>query len=269
MASSRVALLTIVLALSALVPNAAAGTLCESILTQRKMIEKNEFITGRELKDYLAYLGPGFREALIKLRADGHWIDMGAGGANAVMGYLTTADPRFPDPAERAHVTAVAVQKPHMNEKLEKQALSSGKYKYLEGRYVEDIPVQEFGRADLITDFYGPLAYSMDPVGVLNAYLKILKVGGSIYFVEGNRTLVHDRNTEYSFNAWLKVVNVPGLEVELGHFAPRITKLAEDVSIPELELFSFSAERPPYRDLRGPTAAPDTIEEALWRARKR
>ncbi|MEK7689437.1 MAG: hypothetical protein AAB425_00295, partial [Bdellovibrionota bacterium] len=59
----------------------------------------------RGLASYERMLPPQFSDALERLTAKEHWIDMGAGEANAQRNYFSNTD-RFPTPAR---ATAVGV----------------------------------------------------------------------------------------------------------------------------------------------------------------
>jgi hypothetical protein len=133
---------------------------------------------------------------------------------------------------------------------LELNADARSKVHFLTGRMFEQIDDSEiigrFGKADIISDLWGILAYSPDPGLTLERYFRILKPGGRIYSA-GISDLIQLGEREISFGEWLQLN--PGIKVEflresalrpqsLGRQPPlgalRITKKAEVIHFPRL-----------------------------------
>lgn len=132
-----------------------------------------------------------------------------------------------------------------------------GRIRILRDRYFEDIPDAEIlgtsGKADIITDFYGIMAYSKYDE-VLRRYVNLIKEDGTIYLALGSDKdgfghLSQIRDTQgnqQSLAEWLQ--NLEGLDVEIyGSFARSRENLIErvarirkkpgaNVSIPNLQL---------------------------------
>ncbi len=116
-----------------------------------------------------------------------------------------------------------------------------------DGRFFEDVPMSEIGKANLITDFYGILAYTHDISAVLNRYLEMLPANGEIFIHLNADTKINGK----TLGEFLKTI--PGLEVEesLQHgVTVRVKKLAPIVKIPPLRLnpLTFKAGSPPHRE---------------------
>ena len=129
---------------------------------------------------------------------------------------------------------------------------ANAKTQFITGRILERIRDSEiigrFGKADVITDLWGILAYSADPGLTFERYLRLLKPGGRIYTMElKRRVLVNGQNL--SFVDWLRTI--PGIEAETlplpyysaenplalaqGAVSIRIRKTADNVKFPRLE----------------------------------
>ena len=116
-----------------------------------------------------------------------------------------------------------------------------------DGRFFEDVPMSEIGKANLITDFYGILAYTHDISAVLNRYLEMLPVNGEMYIHLNADTIINGK----TLGEFLKTI--PGLEVEesLSHgVTVRVKKLSSTAKVPTLRLnpLTFKAGSPPHRE---------------------
>ena len=125
-------------------------------------VRENNFTSNRDLGGYAQVLGPGFLGHLHGLQAGDHWVDAGAGDCAAVAEYLGT----------KAHcrVSAIGIHPPANRPACDLHL----------GRTLEDLPVEEVAPADLITDVYGPLQYSLKLDEVVRWYLRVLKPGAPL-----------------------------------------------------------------------------------------
>lgn len=255
-------LLALGLALAAMPAPARAQT-CKSLGAELdKIIEGNRFYTVRGLPDYFNDLGKDFIDELSRLGPDGHWVDMGAGEGLALQDYLSGGRPYqtglTPSPEiaaaydrirsvgmdQKARVTGVTFA-------AKTSSLGSPKimdrFRLMKGRLLEDIPSDEIGQADVVTDFFGVLAYTKRPDVALSKYLELIDERGSIHVFLGlgeggefKRTLVTlPSGEQVGFVEWIK--GIPGIRVETATHGRSSTltirKVAgADTNVPELEL---------------------------------
>lgn len=233
-----------------------------------KTIKSNrEVFQRRSIEGYDRMLGSeSFRGALARLRAKDTWIDMGAGRAKAMMAYfrelkLAKRLKRLP------RIYAISLSgKGRLIESLENGAKrlrslaekrpslapviadleglrKSRRFGYLE------IPLgtgavlqQDLPKAKLITDVWGPMAYTNRADLVLNEYLSLLEVGGEILLHMHWKKLpqVQIGGETIDFLEWAQA-HTPGIKIEEVENAPlagtiRILKLEADTQVPVLRL---------------------------------
>jgi hypothetical protein len=224
--------------------------------------KKNTFTTGRGLNHYRSsFARPGYPNLTfskdlerIKNNPNAHWLDAGGG-----MGFATeqamTPDTRFKS-------TLISVETPAVD--LLDSTNHEIRRKVISGRFIEDIPDDEILKSDIITDMYGPMAYSSHPAQVLQKYINNLKQDGVLYIHLGddldtfgiyNQIITPDGRL-LNMSEWLE--SIPGLKVEIvkvngllpdttiiGPEKSRIAKIqlvskAKEIEIQELERMSFS-----------------------------
>ena len=174
------------------------------------------FTTGRGFGQYVKMLdgpqpgggkGPlGAAMEALRGKADARWLDAGGGEGYA------TRQVKDTEGYENLHVTVLS---------YESSAQPAPGYDVMTGRFVEDIPSEEFGKNDVITDVYGPLAYTGRPHEVLRKYAAALKPEGRIFAFLGSglehfgqiNQVVTRSGQVLSFGEWLKTV--PGLQTEV------------------------------------------------------
>ena len=100
-----------------------------------------------------------------------HWLDAGGGE-----GYATKMAIELPD--SKINTTLISVE---TNAEDIVSTTGEVRRKVLKDRFIEDIPDDEMMPSDLITDVYGPMAYSSSPDLVLRKYLSNLKDDGVLY----------------------------------------------------------------------------------------
>lgn len=223
--------------------------------------KENTFTTGRGLSHYKSsfskrgYAVLTFAKDLerIKNNPKAHWLDAGGG-----MGFATqeavTADSKF-------KATLVSVETPA--EDIFDPTTKEIRRKVIKGKFIEDIADDEMLKSDLITDMYGPLAYSAQPDQVMRKYINNLKADGVLYIHLGDDLDMFGRYDQVittdgkllSLSEWLE--SIPGLKVDivktksllpdstvLGDEKSRIARItlvkpADEIEIPELERMSF------------------------------
>ena len=92
-----------------------------------------------------------------------------------------------------------------------------GKYKVLDGRLFQDIPLHELmPKFKLITDFFGVYTYSSDPASVIKKYLSIMESEGVVGIVYNNKDFIKTEEGIVPLHEWLESVVGRGLSVEYG-----------------------------------------------------
>lgn len=171
------------------------------------IIESNFFQTRREFSHYAGTFPQSFSEQLARLGPAGHWIDAGSGEAFALEDFFKavvvdeavlkkgtrpgffrqTREHVTDDQADfiaRAFNFKEEVEKPRVTGisfVMEREPPRHEKIQIKTGRFFEDIPIEELGSADLISDLYGVMSYSPRVDEVLRRYHQILKPGGRAY----------------------------------------------------------------------------------------
>jgi len=223
---------------------------------------ENSFVRHRGIHSYHQALGEAFAEALsqgVQGSKEFHWLDSGGGEGNAIAQFLASV----PEPG-RVKTTLLAYETP---------AVANERMAVLKGRFIENIPQGEIPASDLITDVYGPMAYSSRPDLVLSKYLQALKPHGKILLSLGHGYGVFGHHNKVSledgrlltFKDWL--LGLPGLQVKLrelvipnefnkGELVSVEITLNEDGSLPEipaLDLLNMKNGMPPemiFREIR-------------------
>ena len=217
-------------------------------LRNRISIFGNHFISNRRLlsfngfleEPYEFYLGKEFTETLRGLRPGQHWIDIGAGDASAIKDYLES--PMF---SNHARVTAVGVSIPRSASLAEIQ-IKAPDFRYLSGRYVENISAVEIGTADLITDVMGAIHYSLRLDQTLQHILGLLKNSGSLFTHSSPITVVLTPGGQISFLDFL--MKIQGVRVYPQPWGGiRIERTGGPLVVPELRLLNVVSGRPPRR----------------------
>lgn len=217
-------------------------------------MQRNSFTVHRDLAAYESDFGFLFRQRVGNLRRGQHWLDVGAGDGNAQLDYLRERS------SDAARVTAIAYRR-GWESRLYNSKLGRGENRFISGRMVEAISNQEIGQADLITDVFGALSYTNDPVLVLRKYLELLKPDGHLMFV-GMMSKVKVGEKEILFTDWLaqqKGIEVKVLkETTVLDYTPmhpdpekyhavevRVTDLAAALQLPKLKTLRTTDALPP------------------------
>ena len=222
----------------------------------RGVVTAGDFNDFRGMTDYIAVLGEEFAAQVARLVRGKRWLDVGAGHARAQKEYLLakmSLKQRFFE--GKAEVVAVAAEAPT---KLNIHAIKldtavhgigggAGNLNELVGRYVEDIPDEELGKFNIITDVFGAVSYSERLDVVLNKYLRLLTEGGTLYVhtVSFHTQIIRKDGSKIAMFEWLQAI--PGLRVTVGSTDFSITAERPGVVVPRLKLIGGKADAPPER----------------------
>ncbi|WP_413558677.1 hypothetical protein [Bdellovibrio sp. HCB209] len=215
---------------------------CAQVFQEQKLlitdrVAKNQFVTNRHLEDYARELHPDFKNSITKLSANQHWVDLGAGKALAQIDYIKSFDKN----TDAAFVSAVAF-------KLDRwfsPKSYNGKLQVHEGAF-ESQPTHTWKKADVVTDVYGVLSYTGNLSVSLQKTIDMMNTGGELYLLmTPYGTSVRSGETNIPFFDFVK--SIPGLKIEGTASQVKITKTAETVIIPPLQLVRYKDEAPPLR----------------------
>lgn len=197
-----------------------------------------DYRTDRDLAAYAVVLGADLLDFVAGLTREQHWLDAGAGEARALRAVATG-----PGPIPR--LTALGLVPP--------SEPSPAGLRCIVGS-VEELADPAIEPADLITDVYGPLQYSLEPSRVFERYAAWLKPGGRLWFASPATTHVETGAGEIELAEW--ACRLPGFEVLRG---PRPGSPARDIvlvrdatpaAIPPLRLVLNVDGPPPLRRFR-------------------
>lgn len=208
----------------------------------RQQIKTGEFTVTRDFPKYVQHFGDDFARDLRNLGPNGRWLNGGGGKAIAEKEFLAQS--------QNGKVVSLVYERPAglSDHKLPRSA----RFEYKEGRMIEDVPNAELGKFKVISDLYGPLAYTRDFSGVLQKYLDLLEDGGSLYFTleraSSNTQMVAMNGEAASLRDWIE--SIPGLNLSTWRVGEdetfRIVKNGA-VKIPHLETVHYSYSTPPSR----------------------
>lgn len=218
-----------------------------------KNLKLNTFTTNRGLNDY-ADAFKDLKSTLKKLNGNQHWIDLGSGDGKAIYDFYFSFE-------GRAKTTGVVLVEPEFSVR---KHLPQQSYSHFSGRFFEDIPLEEFEKADVITDYYGVLSYTKDFSGALAKILALLKPNGTLYIFNGYNvghhklTQIRTSSGLYGIADFLK--QVEGLKVSTFkepiknsswglQFGIKIIRQKNYVegNLPPLRLLKFEDSNPPVR----------------------
>ena len=230
---------------------AFGAEMCEGLFNPKdwdmsEQIQKNRFITNRDLTEYMHQLHPHFVGALRKLGPENHWIDLGAGKAIAQTQYLKTFDHIQKAP----FATAVAFK---IDRWLPLPSFK-GKLQVREGAF-EAQDTSTWRKADVITDVMGVLSYTRDLSTSLQKVVDLLNVNGELYIEFAPWvTSVQDAGTQHKFLGFLE--RIDGLQVTGNFGIVKVVKKREHIQIPRMELVLYREDYPPYRAFKVIDPAP-------------
>jgi hypothetical protein len=232
------------------------STQSNRMVFQRRSIEGYERMLGKAL----------FRNALLKLSSGDTWIDMGAGRAKAMLAYYLELKSKSQLKRLPKMIAVSLSGKGHLISAITKNDFKGlnrisrmrpelraiiknlntirkfAKFSYIEADASSGtIHKMHLPKAKLITDVWGPLAYTNQADRVLNEYLKLLCVGGEILIHMHWKRFpkIEIGNQTFEFLDWVASIQ-NGLKIEEIIDSPlsgtfRITKLKENAQIPLIE----------------------------------
>jgi SAM-dependent methyltransferase len=174
-----------------------------NIKHNERVIKNNIFPTERGLGFYKYLLGRDFKAQVRKLGPRDHWIDVGAGEANAMFDlFIDSYLWNEPLLESLPNMTAITVTKPGVRPTRERTAfLNFRKFNYLVGKYLQDYKSHEIAKADLVTDVMGAANYSPDFDVAMTKILRLLKPKGTALIVFMNKQLgIKDRGGQRMSN---------------------------------------------------------------------
>lgn len=210
-----------------------------------RRILANRFYTIRDINDYFTVFTQELREDLFQYGVGGRWLDAGAGEAIAMREVYTNV-------LSPPEMVALGVRMPEEAAAYFEEQQEDGAIVYHED-YIENVSVEELGSFHLITDLYGPMSYSAQPDVVLEKYMELLEVGGSVYYHANHHSFQDDDGHRSNQPLqWLRAAK--GIRVKrLDDFSYKIEKVSEETDIPSLEPLSRIDGTPPFMEfiLRG------------------
>ncbi len=226
------------------------------VLLENRLIS-NHFEVDRTIRDFRDTIGESFTAALDSLGPEDVWFDFGSGRGYSAARFLQDIALRRPSQIPTAiGIVHTKASNAAIDDAGLKYLVKLGKFKEWAGRYVEDIPLGEFPKMSLGTDYYGPLSYTHRMSDLLRKYFEIMTPHKSTLFVvmfePGVQTEIVTKNGTMTFSKWLETI--PGISVRVRksptHFGEQIiqiTKLSNTIHIPELELIDLMDGAPPVR----------------------
>lgn len=232
------------------------------------------YITTRSLAGYIDLLPRGFRSTLGRLGPSDRWLDIGAGGGQAILDYYAPGfDAARPGerarPSGRAQAVAVSIED-RRTERWHKRAaeLGEGRLRYLFGKRFREYTREELGSFRMITDVYGGFSYTEHLAQYLERVLEVLQVNGSFYTMvqsvhlqdgkDDPKTwylteLLDANGRDLTVCSWLQSVTCTRVSCESKSDwdAPteliHVRKVCGAVRVPALKLLQYEAGQPPGR----------------------
>jgi hypothetical protein len=154
--------------------------MCRNVLIELKL---NDFNTVRRLSKYNTFFNRLLRPRLAKLTGKDIWIDMGAGHQYAQIDYLIERA-TVSNPEDVPQLMGFAYKHPEGQAGLdtvsELAAMYGNRISYNEGLQTPE-KIRKMPQADVITDVMGFLTYSNNQKAILQAYVSILREGGTLF----------------------------------------------------------------------------------------
>ncbi len=174
---------------------------------------RNQIVTytmTRDWGNYRSALGDSFCRLIDSLGTSSHWLDLGTGDAQAIDTY--------PGAARATGITHYCPTE-HRGGSYNYTVINGTSWerrRVLTKRYFEDIPNDQITFADVITDYYGVIAYARLIDVSLRKAFENLKHGGSFFIYLGNDeelnlTTIKVGTRTLNFEQWLRTI--PGIRV--------------------------------------------------------
>ncbi|MGK5081995.1 hypothetical protein WDW37_01725 [Bdellovibrionota bacterium FG-1] len=217
-----------------------------------EILSENSFIDYRGAAAFDRVFGKTFAQTLRLLNEKAiaanepvRWLDSGAGGADAISEFsqLLGLDRKF-------NYVALGFKKPSGAKGIYTMETVPGKrFRYLSDRYIEDYahPTQEIGPCDLISDFFGPIAYTAAVDVVIKKYLELLKVGGKAYLLIPHNLKIKNMYF-YDYLRKISGLTVESRPYDALNSVYELTKTGQTGDAPSLKLTHFLSGEPPSRE---------------------
>lgn len=242
----------------------------EKIYRSRGAEVPSGYVTGRSLWHYAEVLPTGFMEALAKLGPGDRWLDIGAGGGQAMLDYYSI-EPDTPGtrPTGKARTVGISIEDRRSEQWRQQVAvLGEDRIRYLHGKRLREYSRDELGKFRMITDVFGGFSYTDNLGQFLERVLDLLETGGAFYTLiqsvhleDGKQDpktwylteLVDPAGRNITVCAWLKAVSCAQVtcESKSAWDAPTelilVRKTCDNVSVPSTKLLQYEAGNPPGR----------------------
>ena len=258
----------------------------EKIYRSRGADVPRGYVTGRTLSAYMELLPSGFTDALRRLSSEDRWLDIGAGGGQAILDYYAPEYDAAPcencPPHSKAGAVAISIED-RRTDQWQRQAATLGGngIQYLFGKRLREYSREELGRFRLITDVYGGFSYTENLSLFLERVLGLLDIGGGFYTLVASVRLENGKDD--SARTWYltELVDAAGRDVKVCSWLKSVTcakvtceskstwetptelihirKVCDDVSVPPTRLLSYEAGNPPGRKFRLEPRADDAV----------
>ena len=255
----------------------------QEIIRQEKIIRSQGegvpegYTVDRSLSIYAQILHFEFDRTLENLGPTGRWLDIGAGQGQAILDYFSTSyDENRPQGPERRgkKARAVAMSIEDRRTLLWRQTaarLEENQIQYVYDRRLRDIPLEELGQFQVITDVVGGFSYVDALSQFLEKVLAFLQLDGKFFTVLQDVKAEDGKNKPYYQNApfltevisaegsesgvcsWLKSISCVNVicEYKTAWKPPvetyRVHKVCNEVKVPPLLPLHYQAGTPPER----------------------
>lgn len=226
-----------------------------------RTVEKSAFITGRGLYEYRQYLGRDFATVLKSLGSRSHWIDVGAGDAEAMHDLYSEYRERKIPLSQLPFMTAVTkARSAEFWQGIYRRAVFRfDKFEYLVGKYIQEYSASQIAKADLVTDLFAAATYSPDVDQAIAKIARLLKPDGTaiITLISEKLVILDSNGRPVAIETWLqkahgvklvKVRRLDGFEGALKRLT--LTRTDGPVQIPSLQLVEIhdtENDPAPYR----------------------
>ena len=216
---------------------------CTSALqkaTPLKLVNSNQFFTSRNLAEYIGGFLPGFKNSLDKLKSHEVWIDLGSGKGKAALEFLRSQK----NINESPQVLLITLN----SGRWSSWPNFSGKLKVVEGLLFEDMTADQIPQAKMITDFFGVLSYTLDLTKTLNQIFDHLQAEGELFLYSNHSYTMIEAGQGKIMGLTEFLRSIPGIKVEGQFGILKVTKTAQQIQVPSLELLKLDVTtRPIFR----------------------
>lgn len=232
------------------------------------------YVTSRSLKSYVEILPSGFSDALRKLGPAHRWLDIGAGGGQAILDYYApeydhAQDGKRMRSSGRAQAVGISIEDRRTDQWRQRaKSLGGDQIRYFYGKRLREYSRDELGKFQIITDVYGGFSYTEHLSLFLEKVLDLLETNGSFYTMVQS---VHLQNRKDKPSTWYltELVDAAGRDVTVCAWMKRVTcakvtcesksdwdtptelihvrKVCDGARVPPLKPLQYEAGNPPGR----------------------